>query len=203
MRAAWAIVFMPLAAQAAGVELEIAPGYSWSTEIDASAPVLRARLGLETSWFTPSVLGFLVLDDPGALVHQGQRGGWAGWGLAAEARFHTDGENRFVAALGAGWGQLFALQLENGDTEGYRGKPAPYVEAAVGYQWVGDKLRVGLELTLDVFNRVNLEGDLGGRFCVDSAPPGGGNYVMVCPTGRSFPFIGLALTIGFAANGEP
>ena len=200
MRAALAIVLMPLAVQAAAVELEIAPGYAWSTDINASAPVLRARLGIETLWFTPSIVGVAAFSDAGPLVHQGQRGGWTGWGLAAEARFHTDGEHRFVAALGAGWGQLSALQIDNGDTEGYRGKPAPYVEAAIGYQWVRDELRLGLELTLDIFNRVNLEGDLGNRICVDSYPVPN-SYIMACPTGRSFPFIGLALTLGFAPNG--
>jgi hypothetical protein len=179
--------------------MEVAPGYAWSTDISASAPVLRARLGIEYPWFTPSILAVgAFLSDPGPLVHQGQRGGWTGWGLAAEARFHTEGEHRFVAALGAGWGQLSSLQVANGDTEGYRGKPAPYVETAIGYQWVRDEeLRIGLELTLDIFNRVNLEGDLGTRFCVDSAPPGQGS-IMECPTGGSFPMVGLALTLGFA-----
>jgi hypothetical protein len=70
------------------------------------------------------------------------------------------------------------------------------LEAAAGYRWVRDKLRLGLELTLDVFNRVNLEGDLGTRFCVDNPPPGVG--AIECPTGHSFPMFGLALTIGIA-----
>jgi hypothetical protein len=34
------------------------------------------------------------------------------------------------------------------------------VEAVIGYQWVHDELRLGVELTLDFFNRVNLYGDL-------------------------------------------
>jgi hypothetical protein len=113
-----------------------------------------------------------------------------------EGRFHTNGEHRFVAALGGGWGQLSALQAENGDTEGYRGKGAPYVEAAIGYQWVHGELRLGVELSVDVFNRINLLGDLGTRFCVESAPLGGSS--MVCPTGRSFPMVRLAVTLGFA-----
>jgi len=201
MRARWLIVLAPVAAHAAGVELEVAPGYGRSTDISASAPVLRARLGIEYPWLTPSIFAVgAFLSDPGPLVHQGQRGGWTGWGLAAEARFHTNGEHRFVAALGAGWGQLSTLQVENGDTEGYRGKPAPYVEAAMGYQWVRGQLRLGVELTLDIFNRVHLDGDLGTRFCVDE---GGGSppaSVQFCPTGRSFPIVGLALTVGFAPD---
>lgn len=136
--------------------------------------------------------------DPGPRAHSGQRGGWNGWGLAGEIRFHTNGEQRFLAALGAGWGQLSALQVDNGDTEGYAGKPAPYVEAAIGYQWVRDQLRLGLELTIDVFNRVNLYGDLGTRFCVDSPPPGSGSLIVQCPTHRSFPMVGVAFTVGFA-----
>ncbi|HZR10874.1 MAG TPA: hypothetical protein VFA79_19965 [Myxococcales bacterium] len=193
------IVLMPLAAHAAQLEFEIAPGYTWSNDISASAPVLRGRVGIEFPWFTPSIVGVgAFLEDPGPLVHQRQGGGWTGLGVAAEARFHTNGEQRLFVALGAGWGQLSALQAENGDTEGYRGMDAPYVEAALGYQWVGDGLRLGLEVTLDVFNRVNLMGDLGSRICVDSVSPGSGGFVMVCPTGRSFSMIGLALTIGFA-----
>jgi len=197
MRVLWLVVLMPVAAHAAGVELEVAPGYAWSTDISASAPVLRARLGVEFPWFTPSIVGVGGLSDPGRLSHQGQRGGWTGWGLAAELRFHTNGEDRFFAGLGAGWGQLSTLQIENGDTEGYRGKPAPYVEAVIGYQWVHDELRLGIELTLDIFNRVHLDGDFGTRFCVDE---GGGSppaSVQFCPTGHSFPMVGLALTLGF------
>jgi hypothetical protein len=198
MGARWLIALMPVAAHAAGIELEVAPGYAWSTDISASAPVLRARLGVEYLWFAPSIVAVgAFLSDPGPRVHYGQRGGWTGWGLAAEVRFHTNGEERFLAAVGAGWGQLSTLQVANGDTEGHGGKPAPYVEAAIGYQWVRGQLRLGLELTLDIFNRVNLYGDLGTRFCVDSAPPGSG-FIMECPTGRSFPMVGLALTLGFA-----
>jgi hypothetical protein len=188
MRVGWLIVLMPVAAHAAGVELEVAPGYAWSADISAAAPVLRGRLGVEYSWFTPSIVAVgAFLQDPGPLVHQRQRGGWSGWGVAAEARFHTSGEHRFLAALGAGWGQLSTLQVENGDTEGYRGKAAPYVEASMGYQWVRGQLRLGVELTLDIFNRVDLVGDLGTRICTTQ-----------CPTGRSFPMTGLALTLGFA-----
>jgi hypothetical protein len=126
MRAGWLVVFMPVAAHAAGMDLEAAPGWSWSTDISASAPVLRGRLGFEFPWFTPSIVGVGAFSDPGPLVHQNQRGGWNGWGVAAEARVHNEGEHQWFAALGFGWGQLTALQAENGDTEGYRGKPAPY-----------------------------------------------------------------------------
>lgn len=88
------------------------------------------------------------------------------------------------------------LQAANGDTEGYRGAPAPYVEGAVGYQFVGRGIRLGVELTLDIFNRVHLDGDLGPRICVDE---GGGSppaFIQFCPTGRPFPLVGLALTVG-------
>jgi hypothetical protein len=163
---------------------------------------LRARLGVEFPWFTPSIVGFgAFLSDPGPPSHQtptsGQRGGWKGWGVAAEGRFHTNGEHRFFAALGAGWGQLSTLQVANGDTVAYQGKPAPYVVTAIGYQWAHDELRLGVELTLDFFNRVNLYGDLGTIFCTDSYPLAS-TSIMQCPTGRSFPMVGLALTLGFA-----
>jgi hypothetical protein len=102
-----------------------------------------------------------------------------------------------VAGLGVGWGQLSTLQEANGDTIGYHGKPAPYVEGTAGYHWAGSHFRAGLVLTVDFFNRINLEGDLGNRLCGDGYPPG--TYlVAACPTGRSFPMIGLALTVGFA-----
>jgi len=188
------LVLLPVAAHAAGAELELAPGYAWSTDISASAPVVRGRLGVELPWVTPSIIGLAALGDPGVLTHFSQQGGWSGWGVGIEARFHTSGEHRFVAALGFGWGQLSKLQVENGDLEGYRGKPAPYVAAAAGYQWVHDDLRLGLELTLDVFNRVNLVGDLGTRNCPETAALG----FPECPTGRSFPMLGLAVTLGVA-----
>jgi len=189
------VVLMPMAANAADVVLEVAPGYAWSTDINESAPVLRGRLGIEFPWFTPSIFGFTALSDPGEPAHQRQGGGWNGWGIAAEARFHTNGEHRFVAALGVGWGKLITLQAENGDTEAYQGKAAPYVEGAIGYQWAHGPLRLGLEMTLDFFNRVNLMGDLGTRFCVDSFQSA---TIAPCPTGRTFPMIGFAATLGFA-----
>jgi hypothetical protein len=196
MRARWLIVLVPMAAHAAGVELEVAPGHAWSTDITESAPVLRGRLGIEFPWFTPSVVGFsTIFSDPGPAAHQGQRGGWTGWGLAAEGRFHTNGEHRFVAALGFGWGKLTTLQVQNGDTERYEGKAAPYVEAAIGYQWARGPLRLGLEMTLDFFNRVYLMGDLGTRFCTDAFQSA---TVAPCPTGRTFPMIGFAATLGLA-----
>jgi len=195
MRAHWLIILMPVAAHAAGVELEVAPGYAWSTDVSASAPVLRGRLGVEFPWFTPSIVAVSAFLDPGPLGHQRQSGGWTGWGLAAEARFHTEGEHRFVAALGAGWGRLSTLQAENGDLQGYQGKPAPYVQGAIGYQWVRGRLRLGIELTLDIFNRVNREGDLGAVFCHDGVPSSG---FVSRSTERSFPIVGLALTLGFA-----
>jgi hypothetical protein len=197
VRVLWVIVLLPVVAHAAGVELEVAPGYAWSRDIATSAPVLRGRFGIEYPWFTPSIVAIgTFLGNPGPLVHQGQRGGWTGWGVAADVRFHTSGEHRFVAGLGAGWGQLSTLQVENGDLEGYRGTAAPYVEGAMGYQWVRGDLRLGVELTVDVFNRINLVGDIGSRFCVEGGPTVAD--IGPCPTGRSFAMLGLALTLGFA-----
>jgi len=198
MRAPWILLLTPVAAHAMALDLEIAPGIAWSTDIPAAAPVMRGRVGFEFPWFTPSIAAVgAFLTDPGPPAHQGQRGGLTGWGVAAEARFHTEGEYRFVAGVGVGWGQLSTLQQANGDTEGYHGKPAPYVEAVVGYQWAGSDFRAGVVLTLDFFNRVNLEGDLSDRFCADGYPIGP-YQIAECPTGRSFPMIGVALTLGFA-----
>lgn len=62
MDARWLVVLMPVAAHAAGIELEVAPGYAWSTDISASGLALRGRLGVEFPWFTPSIValgGFL------------------------------------------------------------------------------------------------------------------------------------------------
>jgi hypothetical protein len=197
MRILLAVLVCSLPIHADGLDLEIAPGWTWSTDVSASAPIVRARAGYDTRWFTSSLTGVgALLLDPGPLVHQRQGGGLRAWGLAAEARVHTQGDHRLFAALGAGFGQLTALQVANGDTEGYRGAPAPYGEGAVGYQFVRWGLRLGVELTVDIFNRVHLDGDLGTRFCVDE---GGGSppaSIQFCPTGRSFPVVGLALTVG-------
>ena len=200
MRATWFILLVPVAAHAAGVEFEAGPGYAWSTDISgASAALLRARLGVDFGWFTPSIAGFGTLSDPGPLAHQRQGGGWRGWGIAGELRIHSEGEHRIFAALDLGLGQLSTLQAENGDTEGYQGKVAPYVGAALGYQWAAGQLRLAAALTLDLFTNVNLEGDLGTRFCVDNPPIGVG--AMECPTGRAFPMLGLTLSLGFGPNG--
>lgn len=196
MRILLAVLICSFPIRADGLDLEIAPGWTWSTDVSASAPVVRARAGYDTRWLTYSLVGLAALfTDPGPLMHQGQGGGLRAWGLAAEGRVHGQGKGRFFAALGAGFGQLTVLQAANADTEGYRGAAAPYVEGVLGYQYVGRPLRVGIELTLDVFNRVHLDGDLGNRICVD----GGGSpdgFVRFCPTGRPFPLVGLVLTLG-------
>jgi hypothetical protein len=201
MRVLFAVVLCSLPLHAEGLELEIAPGWTWATDVSASAPMVRARAGYDTGWFTPSLSVFTaLLSDPGPLVHGQQGGGLLAWGVAAEARVHSRGNQRVFAALGAGFGQLMALQAANGDTEGYRGRPAPYVEGAVGYQFVRWGLRLGIELTVDIFNRVHLEGDLGTRFCVDEVGGVIAASGQFCPTGRSFPLFGLALTVGTAAG---
>ncbi|HET7784367.1 MAG TPA: hypothetical protein VFL36_00200 [Myxococcales bacterium] len=199
MRAAFVAILCSLPVHADGLDLELAPGWIWSTDISASAPVVRARAGYETRWLTPSVAGMVAPADPGPLLHGGQGGGIQGWGLAAELRIHTQGPHRLFAALGGGFGQLIALQAAEGDTEGYRGALAPYVHGAAGYRFASRAFRLGIELTLDVFNRVHLLGDLGTRICVD----GGGApnaFVRFCPTGSSFPMIGLALTLGYGTD---
>ena len=200
MRAAFAALLCSLPVHAAGFDLELGPGWIWSTDVAASAPIVRARAGYETRWLTPSVTGVAALLDPGPLVHQGQSGGIHGWGLAAELRIHTQGRHRLFAGLGLGFGQLIALQVANGDTEGYRGALAPYVEGAVGYQFTAGMLRLGIELTADVFNRVHLDGDLGTRFCVDEGGGSPPSSIQFCPTGHSFPMIGLALTLGLSTG---
>ena len=48
--------------------MEVAPGYAWSTDVSASAPVLRARLGVEFPWFTPSIVAVSAFLDPGPLT---------------------------------------------------------------------------------------------------------------------------------------
>jgi hypothetical protein len=199
MRAAVAALLCSLPTQAGGLDLEIAPGWTWSTDVAASGPVLRARGGYDLGWLTPSISAFAAPLDPGNVTHR-QGGGIQGWGFAAELRVHA--QRGLFAALGAGIGKLGALQSASDDAKGYRGAVAPYVEAAAGYQFTWRKVRVGLELTVDVFNRVHLVGDLGSRFCVDT---GGlpGSSIQFCPTGRSFPLVGLALTLGGNPSGPP
>ena len=200
MRILVAALLCSLPVHADGFDLEIAPGWTWSTDVDASAPIVRLRAGYDTRWFTPSLttVGALLVD-PGPRGRQMQGGGLRAWGIAAEARVHTQGDHRLFAALGAGFGRLTALQLANHDTEGWAGYTAPYVEGAVGYQFVRWGLRLGVEFTVDFFNRVHLLGDLGNRICVEGggSPPAS---IQFCPTGRPYPLVGLALTVGANAR---
>src|SRR5260221_4181203 len=180
-----------------GLELELAPGLTWSQDVGASSPIVRARAGYDTRLFTLSLTGVAALFlDPGPPGHQHQDGGFRAWGLAAEGRVHTRGDHRLFAALGAGFGQLEVLQAANADTESYRGAPAPYVEGALGYQFVGGGIRLGIELTLDFFNRVHLDGDLGSRICVDEAGGSPSSFIQFGPTGRPVLLVRLALTVG-------
>ncbi len=185
MRALWliAVCSTPLAAHTANLELEVTPGFEWSQQIRASTPLLHARAGVQMEWFTVSIVGLAaLLQDPKVLSHQFQDGGLRAWGLAAEVRFHTNGPHRFECGLGGGWGQLIALQEANGDFEGYRGHTAPYVEGMVGW--------LGVDLRLDAFNRVDIEGDLG----VTQCPPS------TCPMHQTFFVAGLGLSIAWSAG---
>ena len=47
-----------------------------------------------------------------------------------------------------------------------------------------------------MFNRVHLVGDTGSSSCVDEGSGLPGPMYQFCPTGRSFPMIGFALTVG-------
>ena len=197
MRAALAALLCSFPLHAEGFDLELAPGWLTSTDISASAPVVRARAGWETEWLTPSVSAMLTLSDPGPAVHFGQDGGIKAWGFAAELRAHTRGQLRFFAALGAGAGRLSVLQAENVDMESLHGVTAPYVEAAVGADLDLGTLRLGLALTADFFNRVHSFGDLVIRSCVDEAS---GPYGQFCPTGQTYRMIGVALTVSRSTN---
>ena len=190
MRTALAALLCSLPAGAASLELEVAPGYVSS---DASSPVLRARAGVNLDWFTPSIALFTAMfQDPGLPEETGQsEGGLRAWGVAAQARFHTIGTHQLVGGLGIGWGQLIALQPENG-YYGYRGQPAPYVQFFFGYRAEIGSARLGFELTVDGFNRVN-------SLSVDDpfAPPCAGTPAG-CPTHSTIWMAGLALTLAFA-----
>ena len=200
MRAALAALLCSFPVSAAGLDLEIAPGWTWSTDVAASGPALRGSAGWDLGWLAPSIVAFAAPLDPGSPSHANQGGGVQAWGFAAELRAHA--QSGFFAALGAGFGKLAALQAADGDTWSYHGAVAPYVAAAAGYQFAWRKIRVGLELTLDVFNRVHFVGDTGLEFCVDTvgATPSASQF---CPTGRSFPLVGLALTLGGNPSGPP
>lgn len=80
MRITLAVLVCSLPVHADGLDLEIAPGWTWSTDVSASAPIVRARAGYDTRWFTSSLTGVAaLLLDPGPLVHQQQGGGLRAW----------------------------------------------------------------------------------------------------------------------------
>jgi hypothetical protein len=182
MRGGWMLLvcLAPGAARAAGLELELSPGIAVSQDSSAAAPVVRGRIGVGFPYLTPSLVVFGTLSgDPGPSAHQNQGGGIDAWGVATEVRVHNSGSNQFGLALGAGVGQLTVTQQSGGDLASFRGHVAPYVEAAVGYRHQGDRIRFGLDATLDVFNRVDFVSDVN---------PG--------PHGSSW-LLGLAITVGW------
>jgi len=159
----------------------------WS---DASSAVLRARAGADLGWFTPSIALFTALfQDPGQPNDYRQDGGLRAWGVAAQARFHTVGRHQFIGGVGVGWGQLTALRAENG-AGGFRGNDAPYVQAFTGYRAVLGRARLGFELTLDGFNRVDRLADFQSGILPSCAS------TSRCPSGRTLWLPGMALNFG-------
>lgn len=185
------------ASHAATLQLEAGPGLISSNDLTARSPVLRARAGIDFGWFTASAVGLAALfADPQSLSHTVQDGGVRAWATAAEARFHTTGTHQLAAALSLGWGQLESLQDSNGDAQGYRGHAAPYVGGSLGYRYLHRNLRLGADLSLDAFNRVDIVGDTGGAFC-DAT---GTRSPYACPTGSHWYFAGLTLFIGWGRD---
>ena len=190
MRAFILAVLYTLPVDAAKLELEFAPGYIWSADADVSSAVLRARVGADLGWFAPSIalFGALFQDGP-PLPTDGPAGardtGLRAWGVTAQARFHTLGRHQLVGGAGIGWGQLEAAQAQTSGFVGvgFRGDPAPYVQAFAGYRAELGRVRLGLELTLDGFNHVRLIDEQ----CWPS-----------CPTGTTMYLRGGALTLGLA-----
>ena len=182
---------------AAALQLEAGPGLISSNDATATSPVLRARAGMDLGWFTASAVGLAALfADPQALSHTVQDGGVRAWATAAEARFHTTGPHQLALALSVGWGKLVSLQASNGDAVGYRGHAAPYVGGSLGYRYLRRNLRLGADLSLEAFNRVDVVGDTGGAFCDSTgtrSPP-------VCPLARTWYFAGLNLFIGWGSD---
>ena len=190
MRAWCLVVLLPFAAHAEGVEFEISPGYAKSMDVDASTPLLRGRVGVDLGWLTPSVVGMAALFEDPQVAFQSVEGGVRAWAIAGDVRAHTSGPHQLSAGVGVGWGQLLVLQ-EQRPFGWYRGHPAAYVEATVGYRFVHEHWRVGVDLTVDVFNRLDLYGEDASRAC------GGGFTAAVCPTNKSFSFAGVALSLGW------
>ena len=197
VRALLIVLLASSASQAAALQLEAGPGLISSNDATATSPVLRARAGMDLGWFTASAVGLAALfADPQALSHTVQDGGVRAWATAAEARFHTTGPHQLAVALSFGWGQLVSLQDSNGDAVGYRGHAAPYVGGSLGYRYLRRNLRLGADLSLEAFNRVDVVGDTGGAFCDSTgtrSPP-------VCPLGRTWYFAGLTLFIGWGSD---
>ena len=187
MRALWIVARMPVAAQAARVEVEVAPAWARSTDVDAAAAVLRARAGVELPWFTPSITVFEAF-----LSDLERESGLNGWAVAAEGRFHTNGVHRFVAAGAAGWGRLSLREQSRFETQRYTGEPALYLHGAIGYQYALHPLRVGVELTWDRFDAVHFEGETAASFCFNGTP-----LYPQCP-GDSSTLVGFAVTLGYA-----
>ena len=210
MRAMLLAIALSSAARASGVEFELAPGLLDSLT-DYGTPGFgspskfgtihfRARVGIELPLWTLSVVGIATPFGPGPTAHRLQDGGVAVRGLAAEVRLHNpDPLNQFALGLGAGWGQLLALQKADADTERHEGLPAPYVEGVLAYRRQFGPIRLGADFSVHAFNRIYLTGDLGTRFCL--LPPNSlitdrGN-IQACPEGRTFFMYLLALSVGF------
>jgi hypothetical protein len=155
-------LLVPVAAHAAGLEVELAPGAALSNDSAEWAPSLRGRVGLELGVLTPSLVVFgTPTSAPPSISHEHQQGGLQAWGAAVELRVHNQGEHQVHAGLGVGWGSLVATQAQEGDYAGYRGHAAPYVEAVTGYRYVREPFRIGIDATLHVFNRVDFISDVG------------------------------------------
>jgi len=96
--------------------------------------------------------------------------------------------HQFIGGV-VGWGQLTALQAENG-AGGFRGNDAPYVQAFTGYRAVLGRARLGFELTLDGFNRVDRLADFQSGILPSCAS------TSRCPSGRTLWLPGMALNFG-------
>ena len=179
------LTVVPLAARAAVPELELAPGVAVSNDASQAAPSVRARMGVRFPWFTPSLVVFgAATSTPGPKSHNRQDGGLQAWAFAAEVAVHNDGANQLSAAFGAGVGRLIVAQQSDGDYSTYAGEVAPCVEATLGYRHLFERFTVGIEGTLQVFNRVTYFSDVGtdrnGRLYLGGSP-----------------IIGVAVSFGF------
>lgn len=179
-----ALLAASLPAAAIGVEVEVAPGAVGGITDDGGAGggfALTGRLGVQTDWLTPSLVGFLAPFGPDVMRHGLQPGGFRGWAVLAELRAHNPGDNQVSIGGGVGWGLMDRTQMTDGDFESYQGVAAPYVEVVAGYRHQGSWWRVGADLTIHFFNRVTYVSDVGAGY-----------------RGRMVAF-GLSLTLGFKA----